>query len=85
MTHEPLSISCIVRRIIAKHLDLDPADVTEDKTLYALGVSDLEALEIGLDIEEAFDGEAPDEEHEACRTVGDYVNLGRRLAGEAVS
>lgn len=85
MTQEPQTVSCKVRKLIAKRLGLPVDEVSENRTLYALGIDDLTKIELGLDIELAFDGEAPDAEHEACRTIGDFCRMGERLAGEAVS
>jgi len=82
---EPQTIRCRVVKIIAKRLGLDPTQITENQTLYTLGVDDLTKIEIGLDLEDHFDGEAPDEMHEACKCVGDFVRLAETLVAEPVS
>lgn len=82
---EPQTIACKVRKLIAKRLNLDPSEVTENRTLYALGVDDLIKIEIGLDVELMMDAEASDEAHEACRTVGDFVVLAESLVAEPVA
>lgn len=85
MTHEPQTIRCRVVKLIAKRLGMDPADVTENRTLHALGIDDLTKIEIGLDIEDLFDAEASDQAHESVRTIGDFVALAESLVTDPVS
>lgn len=82
---EPQTTRCRVVKLIAKRLGLDAALITDNQTLYILGVDDLTKIELGLDIEDLFDGEAPDEMHEACKSVGDFVKLAESLVAEPVS
>lgn len=82
---EPQTIACQVRRIIAKRLGVDPSQLHDHTTLYILGVDDITKIEIGLDLEDHFGAEAPDEMHEACKSIGDLVRLAESLAAEPVS
>lgn len=80
------SIAGQVRRIIAKYAKRSAADISVADTLHELGLGDLEAIEISLDIEDAVDAEGSDDEWEACKTVGDFIAVAERLAGlEAVA
>lgn len=82
---EPQTTRCRVVKLIAKRLGMDPAQLHDHTTLLFLGVDDLTKIELGMDIEELFDGEAPDEMHEACKCVGDLVRLAETLVAEPVS
>lgn len=85
MTQEPQTTSCKVRKLIAKRLGLPVDEVSENRALYALGIDDLTKIELGIDIEDLFDAEAPDEAHEACKTVGDMCRLAESLVSEEVA
>ena len=82
---EPQTIRCRVVKLIAKRLGTDPSQLHDHTTLHFLGVDDLTKIELGLDIEDMFDAEAPDEMHEACKSIGDLVRLAESLATESVS
>lgn len=86
MTGAPLTIACQVRRIIADELGLDPDMLASTDRLDALGATDIARIHIGMSVEDLVDAEAPDEAHEACKTVGDIIALAERLAaGSAVA
>ena len=63
-----------VKAIIADVLDMDAADVTEDKTFKDdLGADSLDQLQIVMDMEDAFDIEIPEEAAMDIQTVGDAI------------
>lgn len=74
-----LSTACIVNRIVAKHLDVDPADLGPGLTFAKLGASDVDMIHIVMAVEDAMDNEATDE---SVKTVGDLVRLAEKLAGD---
>lgn len=64
-----------VRTIIARHLELDPADVKPESTFIDdLGADSLAIVELVLAFEEEFELDIPDEETERIKTVQDAVN-----------
>ena len=74
-----------VRHIIAKYTKRPASAISAADWLYELGLGDLEAIEISLDIEEAVAAEGTDAEWEACKTVGDFIKLAEKLAGEELA
>lgn len=70
-----------VRRIIAKYSGRDAAIISSADTLHELGLGDLEAIEISLDIEEVVDAEGSDDRWEDCKTVGEFIKYAEQLAG----
>lgn len=80
------SIAGQVRRIFAHYSSRPAGAISAADTLHELGMGDLDAIEISLDIEDAVDAEGSDEDWEACKTVGDFIAVAERLAGlEAVA
>ena len=77
-----LSTACVVNRIVAKHLDVDPADLGPGLTFAKLGASDVDMIHIVMAVEDVMDNEATDEEAESVKTVGDLVRLAEKLAGD---
>lgn len=77
-----LSTACIVNRIVARHLDVNPADLGPGLTFAKLGASDIDMIHVVMSVEDAFDFEATDEDAEAVKTVGDLVRLAERMLGE---
>lgn len=62
------------RQIIAEHLEIDPAKITDDaKFIDDLGADSLDTVEIVLALEEEFDIEIRDEDAENILTVGQAV------------
>jgi acyl carrier protein len=51
-----------VFEIIAKQAKIDPAEVTAESTLRALGIASLDAIELIFDIEEHFNINFPDQQ-----------------------
>lgn len=80
---EPLTIACQVRKAIAKWLEVDPADIADDKDLRTdLGADTLSMLDIVMEIETFIDAEIDDNQIEQTWTVGDLIKLAERLASE---
>lgn len=63
-----------VIKAIAKQKQLDPAAISSDSILVALGISSLDAITIVYEMEEMFDVEVPNEELENLKTVQDIVD-----------
>lgn len=80
-----LSTSCIVNRIVARHLDVDPADLGPGLTFAKLGASDVDHITLVMAVEDAFDFEATDEDAESAKTIGDVVRLVERMTGEVAA
>ena len=60
-----------IERIIADHLGLDLAEVTDEKHLIDdLGADSLHTVELIMEFENQFDIEIPDEDAETLVTVG---------------
>lgn len=67
---------------IARHKRLDPAIITPDADLAALGITSLDAIAIAYQIEEDLGIEIPNEEISGLRTVQDLIDgLHRLTAG----
>jgi len=69
-------ISSKVKKIVADHLGIDEAKVTEESSFIDdLGADSLDTVELVMALEEAFDIEIPDEAAEGIATVGDAVKF----------
>jgi acyl carrier protein len=79
-----MSLACMVNRIVARHLDVDPAILGPGLTFAKLGASDITMIHLVMAVEDACDAEASDEDAEQVKTVGDLHRLAGRLAGERV-
>ena len=67
-------ISSKVKKIVADHLGIDEAKVTEESSFIDdLGADSLDTVELVMALEEAFEIEIPDEAAEGISTVGDAV------------
>lgn len=70
-----------LRAIVVDMLDVDPKEVTLEARLVAdLGADSLALVEIVLACEEKFGVDIPDEEVEKVETVGQALDVCRRLA-----
>ena len=68
-------ISSKVKKIVADHLGIDEAKVTEESSFIDdLGADSLDTVELVMAFEEAFDVEIPDEKAETILTVGDAIS-----------
>ena len=75
-----MSVFDKVKEIIVKELKVDAEKVTEDARLKDdLGADSLDAVEIVMDIEDAFGIEIDDSEAENVATVGDLVKAIEQL------
>ncbi len=64
-----------VIQIIAKTLDMDPKDITPEKSFDEdLGADSLDQVEIIMQIEDTFGVEIPDEIAMEIHTVGDAID-----------
>ncbi len=64
------------RLLIADHLAVDIAVVRNDASFTAdLGADSLDMVELAMRFEEALNISIPDDESEACETVGDALDL----------
>ena len=63
------------RHIIADHLAVPPASVTDSADFSALGADSLDMVSLTMRLEEEFNTHIPDDKIEDCRTVGDALAL----------
>ena len=70
-----------VKEIMIDTLNLDEADITLDATLKDLGVDSIDAVELVMALEEAYDVKIADEETAALEKVSDIVEfMDRKVA-----
>jgi len=63
-----------VKEIVSDKLDVDPADIEEDKDFVEdLKADSLAIVEVVLALEEQFEIEIPDEDTEKIKTVNDAI------------
>ena len=71
-------VSSKVKKIVADHLGIDEAKVTDESSFIDdLGADSLDTVELVMAFEEEFEIEIPDEEAENIQTVKnavDYIN-----------
>ena len=68
-------ISSKVKKIVADHLGIEEAKVTDESSFIDdLGADSLDTVELVMAFEEAFDVEIPDEKAETILTVGDAIS-----------
>ena len=70
-----------IRQIIAKRFDLNPEELTPDRTLDSLGVDSLGVFEVIFEAEETFHIRV-DNDQVNIATIGDVVALIDRLVAE---
>lgn len=71
-----------LQKIVAEVLNVDAGEVTLDTTFVEdLGADSLDVFQIIMGIEETFDIEVKTEEVEKITTVGDALELIKRMAG----
>jgi len=64
----------LIRKIVAKQLDVTEEQVTDEaRFIDDLGADSLDIVELVMTIEEEFDIEIPDEAAEKIATVGDAI------------
>ena len=67
-------VSSKVKKIVADHLGVDEAKVTDESSFIDdLGADSLDTVELVMAFEEAFDVEIPDEKAETILTVRDAI------------
>ena len=65
-----------VRSLIADHLAVDIRDVRNEASFTTdLGADSLDMVELAMRFEEVLNISIPDDESEACATVGDALDL----------
>ena len=65
-----------IKPLIAEALNLDEAEITLEATLKDdLGIDSLDAVELIMELEDAFDVKIEDAEAQAFVTIGDIVKL----------
>ena len=63
-----------LQKIIAKILNVDPSEVTEETTFAEdLGADSLDTVELIMELEKEFDITIPDDQAEKIATVGDAI------------
>lgn len=79
------TIAARARELVAAHLDIDPAKVTEDASFVDdLGADSLDVVEIAMILEEEYDLEISDDDVEAVKVFKDAIDyLVKRLGVEA--
>lgn len=74
-----------VKSIIVENLDVDAADIKDESSFIDdLGADSLDAVELMMAFEEAFDLEIPDNDAEKIQTFGDAVVYIKEKLGEPV-
>ena len=69
-----MDIADKVKEIVSDKLDVDPADIQEDKDFVEdLKADSLAIVEVVLALEEQFEIEIPDEDTEKIKTVGNAI------------
>ena len=69
-------ISSKVKKIVADHLGIDEAKVSEEASFIDdLGADSLDTVELVMAFEEEFDIEIPDDAAETIQTFGDAVKF----------
>ena len=69
-------ISSKVKKIVADHLGIDEAKVTEEASFIDdLGADSLDTVELVMAFEEEFNVEIPDDAAETIQTVGDAISF----------
>ena len=69
-------ISSKVKKIVADHLGIDEAKVTEEASFIDdLGADSLDTVELVMAFEEEFEIEIPDDAAETIQTFGDAVKF----------
>ena len=69
-------VSNKVKKIVADHLGIDEAKVTEESSFIDdLGADSLDTVELVMAFEEEFDIEIPDDAAETIQTFGDAVKF----------
>ena len=69
-------VSSKVKKIVADHLGIDEAKVTEDSSFIDdLGADSLDTVELVMAFEEEFEVEIPDDAAEKIQTVKDAVDF----------
>ena len=63
------------RDVIADHLGIATAAVTDTADFIALGADSLDMVSLTMRLEEEFNTHIPDDTIEDCRTVGDALAL----------
>jgi acyl carrier protein len=79
------TLSDVLRRVIAKQIQADPATVDGNAALDDLGVTSLDLVEIIMTIEDEYNVDIPVDSVEAWKrykTVDDLIELGRSLGLE---
>ena len=79
-------VSSKVKKIVADHLGIDEAKVTEESSFIDdLGADSLDTVELVMAFEEEFkdeiNGEIPESDAEKLQTVGDTVSYIKEKAG----
>lgn len=76
-----MSISERLRTVIARHLQIDPDDVTDQARIVEdLGADSLDIVEITMACEEEFSIDIPDQDMEEAKSVADLVQMIERAA-----
>ena len=68
------TVAAKIREILIENFGCDESEVGDDQTLTGnLGMDSIEIVQLGLDIEEIFNVEVPDEAVAANMTVGEVI------------
>jgi acyl carrier protein len=64
-------------KVIAEYKDLDPSEITAERSFEDLGIDSLDAIDILYEVEDKFKIDVPQEalDFETMRTVGDILSV----------
>lgn len=82
-SNSPVPTADRVEQIIAHQLRIDVAKVKPSACLEELGADELDMIEMGMSLEEAFDKTIPDEQRESFKTVGQVIDYA--VSGESAA
>jgi len=71
-------------KVIADYKDLEPSDVTAERSFEDLGIDSLDAIDILYEVEDKFGIDVPQDalDLETMRTVGDILNVVEQVLAE---
>lgn len=72
----------IIKKLLAKHKNIDESRITRETTFESLGIDSLDTVDLVIDIEEAF--HIIIEQDDDIETVGELVDIIEKLTSQEV-